>query len=96
MDSNAIRGFPGGSAVKTLPPSAGDVGSVIGLGGSLEEEMATHLSILACEIPQTEKPGGLQSMGLKRVGHDAVTKLQQSNLTDVLFKKINLFILIGG
>ena len=37
---------------------------------ALEKEMATHLSILAGEIPWTEKPGGLQSMGLHRVGHD--------------------------
>ena len=39
----------------------------------LEEEMATHCSILAWRIPQTEKPGGLQSMGLQRVGHDWAT-----------------------
>ena len=37
---------------------------------SLEEEMATHSSILAWEIPWTEDPGGLQSMGSQRVGHD--------------------------
>ena len=36
----------------------------------LEEEMATHSSILAWEIPWTEKPDGLQSMGSQRVGHD--------------------------
>ena len=36
----------------------------------LEKEMATHSSILACEIPWTEEPGGLQSMGSQRVGHD--------------------------
>ena len=36
----------------------------------LEEEMATHSSILAWEIPWTEKPDGLQSMGSLRVGHD--------------------------
>ena len=36
----------------------------------LEEEMATHFSILAWKIPWTEEPGGLQSMGLQRVGHD--------------------------
>ena len=42
------------------------------LGGEdpLEEEMATHFSILAWEIPWTGKPGGLQSMGLKRIRHD--------------------------
>ena len=36
----------------------------------LEEEMATHSSILAGKIPWTEEPGGLQSMGSQRVGHD--------------------------
>ena len=36
----------------------------------LEKGMATHSSILAWRIPWTEKPGGLQSMGLQRVGHD--------------------------
>ena len=36
----------------------------------LEEEMVTHSSILAWEIPQTEEPGGLQSMGSQRTGHD--------------------------
>ena len=35
----------------------------------LEKGMATHSSILAWKIPQTEKPGGPQSMGLQRVGH---------------------------
>ena len=36
----------------------------------LEKEMATHSSILAWKIPWTEKPGGLQSMGSQRVGHN--------------------------
>ena len=36
----------------------------------LEEGMAAHSSILAWRIPWTEEPGGLQSMGLQRVGHD--------------------------
>ena len=48
----------------------GDPGSIPGLGGFLEEEMATHSSILAWKIPWTEEPGGLQSMGFQRVGHD--------------------------
>ena len=39
----------------------------------LEKEMATHSSILAWKISQTEDPGGLQSMGSQRVGHDWVT-----------------------
>ena len=42
------------------------------LGGEdpLEKEMATHSGVLAWEIPWTEEPGGLQSMGLQRVRHD--------------------------
>ena len=39
--------------------------------------MATHSSIFAWGIPLTEKPSGLQSMGLQRVGHDLVTIQQQ-------------------
>ena len=40
----------------------------------LEEEMATHSSILAWEIPWTEDPSGLWSLGLQRVGHNLATK----------------------
>ena len=43
----------------------------------LTNEMATHSSILAWEIPWTEEPGGLQSMGLEGVGHDLAAKQQQ-------------------
>ena len=39
----------------------------LGQEDPLEKEMATHSSILACEIPWTEEPGGLQSMRLQRV-----------------------------
>ena len=42
----------------------------LGQEDSLQEEMATHSSILAWEIPRTEEPGGLQSVGLQRVGHN--------------------------
>ena len=41
----------------------------LGRDGPLEEEMATHSSILAWRIPWTEKPGGQQAMGSERVGH---------------------------
>ena len=40
----------------------------------LEEEMATHSSVIAWRIPWTEGPGGLQSMGSQRVGHNLVTE----------------------
>ena len=42
----------------------------LGQEDPLEKEMATHSSILAWRIPWTEEPGGLQSTGLQRVGHD--------------------------
>ena len=47
---------------------------VLGREDPLEEEMATHSSILAWEIPRTEKPGRLQSMGSQSVGHDWATE----------------------
>ena len=45
--------------VKNLPASVGDEGSIPELGSFLEEELATHSSVLAWEIPWTEEPGGL-------------------------------------
>ena len=42
----------------------------LGQEGPPKKEMATHSIILAWKIPQTEEPGGLQSMGSQRVGHD--------------------------
>ena len=62
-------GFPGGTRGK----DAGDVRhavSSLGREDPLEEGMATHSSILAWGIPWTEGPGGLQSIGSQRVGHD--------------------------
>ena len=54
--------------VKNLPASAGDrrdTRSIPGLGNPLEEDLATHSSVLDWKIPWTEEPGGLQSMGLQ-------------------------------
>ena len=50
----------------------------LGQEDPLEEGMAAHSGILACEVPWTEEPGGLQSMGWQRVGHDLVTKQQHN------------------
>ena len=47
----------------------------LGREDPLEKEMATHSSILAWRIPWMEEPGGLQSTGSQRVGHDSVTSL---------------------
>ena len=58
-------GFPCGSDGKESACSAGDLGSIPGSGweDSLEEGMATYSSIFAWRSPQTEEPGGLQSIG---------------------------------
>ena len=60
--------------MKNPPVNAGDVSSVPGLEDLLKKEMATHSSILAWKIPWTEESGGLQSMGLQRIGCDLATK----------------------
>ena len=70
-------GFPGGSDDKESTCNAGDPGSIPGSGDCLEKETATHSSVLAWEIPWTEKPGRLQSVGSQRVRHNLVTKQQQ-------------------
>ena len=49
----------------------------LGQEAPLEKKMATHSSIPAWEISWTEEPGGLQSMGSQRAGHNLVTKQQQ-------------------
>ena len=61
-----VRGFPGGSVVKNPPANAGDACLIPGSGRSPEKEISTHSSILAWEIPWTEKPGRLQSMGSQK------------------------------
>ena len=48
----------------------------LGWENPLEEETATHSSILAWRIPWTEEPGGLRFMGPQRVRHDLVTEQQ--------------------
>ena len=63
-------GFPGGSDSKESSCKAGDWGLIPGFENPLEEEMATHSSILAWEISWTEEPGELQVHGSQRVRHD--------------------------
>ena len=48
-----------------------------------EKEMAAHSSILAWEIPRTERPGRLQTMELQRVGYDLMIKQQQQNNNNI-------------
>ena len=56
--------------LKRLPAMQETWVQSLGREDPLEKEMATHSSILAWRILWTEQPGGLQSMGLQRVGHD--------------------------
>ena len=56
--------------VKNLPAMQEMQVQSLGQKDPLEEGMATQSRILAWRIPWTEEPGGLQSMGLQRVGHD--------------------------
>ena len=59
--------------VKNLPDNAADAKTWVqslGQEDPLEEEMATHSSILAWTTPWAEEPGGLQSVQTQRVGHN--------------------------
>ena len=56
--------------VKNLPAVQETWVQSLGWGDPLEKGMAIYSSILAWRILWTEEPGGLQSMGLQRVGHD--------------------------
>ena len=69
--------FPGGSVVKDLPAMQETQDWPLGQEDPLEMGMVTCSSTLAWEIPRTEEPRGLQSIGLQRVRHDLVTKEHQ-------------------
>ena len=56
--------------VKNLPALQETWVQSLGWEDPLEKGMAIHVSILAWRIPWTREPGGLQSMGLQKVGHD--------------------------
>ena len=78
--------------VKNPPTNAGDEVQSLDQKDPLEEEMATHSSILAWEIPWTEEPRGLHSMGVaKRVGHDLA--LSNNKTTNTEFIRIILYCL---
>ena len=67
------EGFSSGLEIGNPPAGQEMQGTQVGTLGwkdPLEEEMVTNSYNLACKIPWTEEPGGLQSMGLQRVGHN--------------------------
>ena len=66
--STSLGGFPGGSVVKNLPANTGDLSLVLGLERSPGEGNGDPLQY-SWKIPWTEEPGGLQSIGSRRVRH---------------------------
>ena len=76
--------------VKNLPAMQETWVWSLGQEDPLEKGMATHCSILGWEIPWTEEPGGLQSLGLQRVGHNLATQQRQTKYfgSDCNFKKV--------
>ena len=71
----SLSGFHTGASLvaqrlKRLPAMRETWVRSLGQEDPLEKEMATHSSMLAWRVSWTEKPGGLQSMRLQRVGHD--------------------------
>ena len=76
MNGMRYKAFPDGIVVKNPPANTEDTGDtrdtslITGWGRSPGEGHGNHSSILAWRIPGTEQPGGLQSVGSQRVGHD--------------------------
>ena len=60
-------------AIKNLPAMQETQVQILDWEDPLEDEMTTHSSILAWRIPRTEEPGGLQSLGSRRVRHNLAT-----------------------
>ena len=76
LQVQGLLGFPGGSDSKESPVMQETSVPSLGWEDPLEKAMATHSSILAWEIPWTEEPGGLESMGSQRVRHNCATFIQ--------------------
>ena len=79
----SVHSFPSGSVVKN-PPAMQELQVTLvrslGQEDPLEEDMATHSSILAWRIPWTGEPSGLQSIGWQRVGHDWSDSMQDARV----------------
>ena len=78
--------------VKNLPVMQETRVQALGWEDPLEKGMATHSSILAWRIPWTEKPGGLQFVGLQRVGHNWATNTHTCTEKGIINnKRIRIF-----
>ena len=82
-----LKGLQGSSVVKNPHAKAEDRGSASGSEDPLEKTMVSHSSVLAWEIPRTEGPGRLQSMGSQTARLDLATK-QQQTLSELYFRII--------
>ena len=81
--------------LKPLPPMQETWVRSLGPEDPLEKEMATHSSILAWRIPWTEEPGGLQSTGLQRVGHDWATSLSFPFLSPLFYQQWSILLVLN-
>ena len=92
--ANTGSGFPGGSVVKN-PPAMQETQEMqvqsLGWEDPLEKEMAPHSSILAWEIPWTEEPGGLQSMGSQKCWTQLNSKVTKAGSFIILRQRKNKF-----
>ena len=80
--------------VKSLPAMQETRVRSLGQEDLLEKKTATHSSILAWEMPCTEEPGGLQSMGSQRVGHKISTittyyPLEKEQMISLIYQEIS-------
>ena len=71
---------PVAQRVKNQPAVKDTQALSLGWEDLLEEGIASHSSIPVWRIPRTEEPGGLQSVGSQRVGHDSVTDIQHTHI----------------
>ena len=92
--ANTGSGFPGGSVVKN-PPALQETQEMqvqsLGWEDPLEKEMAPHSSILAWEIPWTEKPGRLQSVGSQICWTQLNSKVTKAGSFIILRQRKNKF-----
>ena len=77
----ASLGLPRWLSGKESTCQAGELVQSLDRDDPLEKEITAHSNILVLEMPWTEKPAGLQSMGLQRVRHNLVTKEQQNGIS---------------
>ena len=67
----------------------------LGWEDPLEEDMGTHSSILAWTIPRTEEPGGLQSMGSQRVGHNGSDSAGMQRMNSNGRNCVYIYLIVG-